>query len=102
MIDKLDFIEKKYIEIEKKLSDPEIISDQDQYVKLSKEYSEITPIVNKYKEYLDCKNGIEESKDMIEDDGELAEILTEYLANFQIKTDLRHSCFLVAEIGAYL
>ena len=45
MFNKVALIENRYEEINIKLTDPEIISDQEQYTKLMKEYSELTEIV---------------------------------------------------------
>ena len=50
MFDKLSFIDDRFIELESKISDPEVIADQEQWRKLCKEHSDITPIVNKYRE----------------------------------------------------
>ena len=51
MLDKLDFMEEKYSELSIKVSDPDIIADQNQWRKYVKEMSEMEPIINKYKEY---------------------------------------------------
>ncbi len=76
MFDKLEFIEEKFESLGHKISDPEVIANQKEWMKLSKEYSDLTPIVAKYKEYKSAKEGIEESKEIIdlEDDKELIEM----------------------------
>ena len=51
MFDKLDFIEEKYESLGMKISEPEVISDHKLWLKLSKEYASITPVVEKYREY---------------------------------------------------
>lgn len=65
MFDKLSFIDDRFKELENKISDPEVIADQEQWRKLCKEHSDITPIVNKYREYKALIENIEEAKDMI-------------------------------------
>jgi len=50
-LEKLEKIQARYIDLESLLADPEIISDQSQYQKLAKEYSDITPIMTVFKEY---------------------------------------------------
>ena len=65
MFDKLSFIDDRFKELETKISDPEVIADQEQWRKLCKEHSDITPIVNKYREYKALIENIEEAKDMI-------------------------------------
>ena len=70
MFEKLAFIEEKYEELSQKISDPEIIADQNQWRKLCKENSEITPIVEKYREYKDAVKAIDEAKEMLRDNPE--------------------------------
>ena len=65
MFDKLSFLEERFADLENKISDPEIIADQDQWRKLCKEHSDITPIVNKYREYNKLKGDIDEAKEML-------------------------------------
>ena len=58
MFDKLIDLEKRYIELSDKINDPEIISNNEEWRKLMKEHSDISPIVNKYKEYEQTKQAI--------------------------------------------
>lgn len=51
MFDKLDFIEERYNELTEKISDPDVLADRERWSKLVKEHSDMTPIVEKYKEY---------------------------------------------------
>lgn len=67
MFQKLDNVEKKYEELTIKISDPEVISNQSEWKKLMKEHAEISPIVEKYREYKKIKQSIEEAKEMLED-----------------------------------
>ena len=69
MFDKLSFIDDRYKELETKISDPEIIADQEQWRKLCKEHSDISPIVAKYREYKTLVENIEEAKEMLRADG---------------------------------
>ena len=68
MFDKLNFIEEKFEDINRKISDPEVISDQKLWQKLMKEHAEISPVVDKYKEYKSTKTGIEEAKNIIKEE----------------------------------
>ena len=80
MFEKLSFIEKQYEDLAARISDPEVIADQETWRKLCKEHSDMTPIVEKYKEYKMNKNTIEDSKAMLDDpdtDKEFKEILQE-------------------------
>ncbi len=80
MFDKLSFIEKQFDELAEKISDPAVIADQETWRKLCKEHSDMTPIVEKYREYKMNKETIEEAKLMMDDpesDKEFKEMLAE-------------------------
>ena len=47
MFEKLSFIEKQYEDLAARISDPEVIADQETWRKLCKEHSDMTPIVEK-------------------------------------------------------
>ena len=66
MFDKLDALEERFALVSEKISDPEIIADQDSWRKYCKEHSDLTPIVNKYKEYKTAKQTIADDKEMLE------------------------------------
>lgn len=65
MFDKLEVFEKRYNEINQKLYDPNVISDQNAYKNLMKEHKNLTPIVEKYREYKKAKNSEEEAKQLL-------------------------------------
>ncbi|OPL09100.1 MAG: peptide chain release factor 1 [delta proteobacterium ML8_F1] len=65
MFEKLDFILEKHQELEAKVSDPEIISDQKTWQKYVMEMNEIAPIVEAYREYKRVYEGIEEAREML-------------------------------------
>ena len=67
MFDKLSFIEDRFAELEQKIADPSVISDQELWRKLCKEHSDITPIVGKYREYKALNENIAEAKEMLMD-----------------------------------
>ncbi len=67
MFEKLAFIEEKYEELSKKIADPNVISDNETWRKLCKEQSDITPIVEKYREYKNAKQTIDDAKEMLKD-----------------------------------
>jgi peptide chain release factor 1 len=62
MFERLDQIESRYEELTNSLASPEVINDSAKYQKTAKAHSEITPVVEKYREYKDLKRGIAESK----------------------------------------
>ena len=67
MFQKLDAVEKRYIELTEKISDPEVIANQSEWRNLMKEHAEIEPIVEKYREYKKVKQNMEEAKEMMND-----------------------------------
>lgn len=80
MFDKLIDLERRYIELSDKINDPEIISNNEEWRKLMKEHSDISPIVNKYKEYEQTKQAIEDAKEMLnESDEEMRQLAKEEL-----------------------
>jgi len=62
MFERLDQIEARYEELTNALASPEIIGDSSKYQKTAKAHSEISPVVEKYREYKDLTKGISESK----------------------------------------
>lgn len=73
MFQKLEAVEKRYDELTKKISDPEVISNQNEWKKMMKEHSDMEDIVAKYREYKKAKQNIEDAKTML-DDKELKEL----------------------------
>ena len=61
MFDKLSFIQQRFNELETKISDPEIIANQEVWRALCKEHSDIAPIVEKYSAYNALQENIEEA-----------------------------------------
>ena len=83
MFDKIEDILLRYEDIIADLNDPDIMSNQDKFRALMKEQAEITPIVEKYKEYKDTKAGIEDSLALLDEetDEEMRELAKEELAD---------------------
>lgn len=73
MFQKLDAVEKRYEELTKLISDPEIIANQSEWQKYMKEHASISELVEKYREYKKVNQQIEEAKAML-DDKELKEL----------------------------
>jgi len=68
MFERLDQIEARYEELTHALATPEVINDSSKYQKTAKAHSDITPVVEKYREYKDLKKGIAESKAVLADE----------------------------------
>ncbi|MDE5859581.1 MAG: peptide chain release factor 1 [Oscillospiraceae bacterium] len=69
MFEKLRLTEEKYNEISEKLTDMEVISDNKLYTSLMKEYKNLTPVVEKYREYCKCKKAMDDAKEMLDEGG---------------------------------
>lgn len=66
MFDKLKFVEEKYVDLNEKISDPEVINDQAVWQKYMKEHAEIEPVVLKYREYMKTKEQIQDSREILD------------------------------------
>ncbi len=72
---KLESVSERFEEIAGLLSDPDVISDQNQFRELSKEYSRVEPVVNLFKEYEKLVEDISEAEEMANDsDAEVREM----------------------------
>lgn len=65
MFDKLSVAEQRYNEITEKLYDPDVVNDQAQYRELMREQKKLTPLVEKYREYVEAKTSLEEAKEVL-------------------------------------
>ena len=77
MIERLEAIENRYEELNMRLADPSIMNDQEQYLKLMKEHSDLTEIVEKFREYKSFIKALEESELMLDEkpDKDLKEMI---------------------------
>jgi peptide chain release factor 1 len=85
MFERLNQIEAKYEELTRTLASPEVIGDSSKYQKTAKAHSELSEIVEKYREYKDLQKGIEESKVMFaeESDADLRSYAQEEITRLQ-------------------
>ena len=81
MFDRLEDLVARLDELQLSLSDPSVISDQDKFRRLMKEQADLSPIVEKYLEYKNAKQTIEDSLMILdeESDEELRELAKEEL-----------------------
>lgn len=81
MFDRLEDLLIRLEEILSELQEPDVANDQNRFRKLMKEQNELTPIVEAYKEYKACKQAIEDSLQMLEEesDEEMRELAKEEL-----------------------
>lgn len=81
MTEKLSRLEKRFEEIEEKLSAPEVVADMESYKNYMKEYKNLSPIVEKYREYKKALSDISEAEALLkdEDDRDMRELAEEML-----------------------
>ncbi len=81
MFDKLEDLLNRFEEIMGELGEPTVTNNQDRFRRLMKEQSDLTPIVNAYKEYKKTKQDVEDSLAMLEgeSDEDMREMLKEEL-----------------------
>ena len=90
MFEKLEDLVDRIDTINNMLTDPDVVSDQNKFRKLMKEQSDLTPIVEKYKEYKDTKQTIDDSLQMLEEesDEELREMAKEELNDAKSRLEI--------------
>ena len=69
MIEKVRLMEQRYNELSNKLSEPGIADDQKLFTDLMKEFKNLTPVVEKYREYEKAANSFNEAKELLEAGG---------------------------------
>ena len=67
MFEKLENVEKRYDELTKLISDPEVISNHEEWQKLMKEHASIEDVVLKFREYKKVKQSMEEAEELLHD-----------------------------------
>lgn len=76
MLDKLHIVKQRFDEVSDLIIQPAIISDQKRYIKLNKEYKDLSLMVEKIKQYETLLNNVNEAKEIIDDgsDDEMVEM----------------------------
>lgn len=116
MLDKLQAIHQRYLSVEQEINNPDVASDLKKYIKLSKDFKELQPIVESYLKYKKLTEDIESARDVMynekeEDFRELAkeeytrltlekEQMEEYIRVMLIPEDPQDSKNAVVEIRA--
>jgi peptide chain release factor 1 len=92
MFERLNQIEARYDELTQALSSPDIVNDSARYQKTAKAHSDISEVVEKYREYKDLTHGIAESRTMLADEKD-----PEMLAYAREELDRLESCVATIE-----
>lgn len=87
MLEKLEAIKVKYLEIEAEVSKPETIADNKRYATLSRSYKELGKVVEKYEEYKNVLSNLKDAKDVVmnEKDEEFRAMAKEELESLTVK-----------------
>ncbi|SDP27281.1 peptide chain release factor 1 [Selenomonas ruminantium] len=89
MLEKLQAVEDKFLELESLISDPDVIADMSRWQKYSKEHASLTPIVEKFREYKEVIKGIEEARAMFAEalDDEMRKFVEEELSELKAQKE---------------
>jgi len=75
MFDRLDQMEARYEELGQQLADPALVTDQKKYSSTAKAHRDLEPVVEKFREYRQVKQGVADAKAMLaEDDADIKEM----------------------------
>ena len=82
ILQKLEGLETRFEEVSTLITDPEVIADPQRLAKLTKEYKDLSDIMDARKRYVSCINSIKEAKDILanESDPEMKEMAREELS----------------------
>ncbi|MEI6652384.1 MAG: peptide chain release factor 1 [Chlorobiaceae bacterium] len=87
MLEKLQSIKEKHLDLEQLLADPKAANDQDRFRKLNKEYSDLKEIVQAYDQYAHKKSELDASRQLLkeESDPEMKELVQAEISELQKK-----------------
>lgn len=88
MLDRLDSVEQRFLQLEEALGSAEVLADQKAYQQAAKEHSDIAPIVEQYRYYKRVRQEIQDSQEMLEseEDAEMRDMIRQEIV--QLKRDL--------------
>lgn len=89
MLEKLQAVEDKYLELESLIADPATIADIDRWQRFNKEHAMLTPVVEKFREYKDIVKNIAEDKAMFAEaiDDEMRHLIEAELAELLLRKE---------------
>jgi peptide chain release factor 1 len=88
MIDRLTGVEDRFLEVEKRLSDPDIIQDREAYQKYTREHADLSKIVTVYRKYKKTLMELDESMELLRDkDPDIKEMARDEVDALTLKRD---------------
>jgi peptide chain release factor 1 len=84
MFERLEQIEARYEEMSRQLADPEVLGDHEKYQKIAKQHRELEPVVEKFRDYRQVRNGLADARAMLnESDADLRAMAQEEIAQLE-------------------
>src|SRR5690606_24108723 len=88
ILEKLDRLKERYEEVSALLSEADVINNQNKFRELSKEYAELEPVIQGYRQYLTLLSNIEEAKHLlVEGDADMKEMAEEELKDCEAQLE---------------
>ena len=89
MLDKLEAIKQRWEDVGVSLGDPDAVADMKRFAKLNKEYRDLTPIVEQYKQYKNLLGNLENAREILktEKDPEMRDMAQEELSTLEEKKE---------------
>lgn len=90
LVDKLQVIEDKFMDLEQRISDPEMIAKQDEWQKLTRQHASLTETVETFRRYKKVLAGMEEAMEVLDDksmDEEFRELAQEELKEYKAEKE---------------
>ncbi len=87
MFAKLENLENRFLDVERQLSSPEVLGDQERYRKLTKAHADLKEVVDVFRAYKDAKGSLAESKELLNDpDQEIRAMAQEEIKSLEAGT----------------
>jgi len=89
MLEKLEAINQRFLNIREQMNDPQVMSDMKRFIKLSKDYKELQPIIEAYDRYRNILSNLEHAREIIhnEKDEEFRLMAKEELNSLTVQRD---------------
>ena len=90
MFNRLKSVEERYLQLEEALSNAEILANQKEYQKITREHAEIAPVVEAYRQYQRLSEQVQENQELseAEDDPEMRELFKHEVAQLRKALDV--------------
>ncbi len=89
MLDKLEAINQRFLDIQEQMNEPSVMGDMKRFIKLSKDYKELQPIIEAFKNYKNILSNLDHAREIIhnEKDEEFRSMAKEEMNSLMAKKD---------------